>query len=210
MRNKITLLLFGLIFSSTLFGQKFSMKILGGLTSSQISGDGIYGFAQFGGILGAETSYKIKDHLSASIGLQFNQKGARNYQSSSVYSAYRLRVNYLEVPFTLNYQIDRFTINPGLYFGVKINQKERNTFGAIEPYHEFKPFDFGLQLGVAYTINDNWDVEGRFQNSILPVRNHANEQAYPPALFVFGTWHQKMLSQGQFFTSLSLVLKYRI
>ncbi|WP_107040157.1 porin family protein [Brumimicrobium mesophilum] len=211
LKNLTFILLLGLTFlTPNLFSQKFSLGIIGGLTSSQISGDGIYGFAQFGGIAGADVNYPFNETWSATFGLQFNQKGARNYQSQSVYSPYRLRVNYVEAPLVLNYHFNKFKFNAGLYLGVKVNQNERNSFGLTEPYREFKSLDIGLQLGVNYEIKENWQLELRFQNSIFPVRDHILNQAFPPALFIVGDWHQKYLNKGQFFTSLSLTLRYEI
>lgn len=192
------------------YGQRFSLGIIGGVTSSQISGDGIYGFAQFGVVVGADVNYEINEDWSASLGLQFNQKGARNYRSETVYSAYRLRANYVEAPFMVNYHLNKWQFNAGLYLGVKVNHKERNSFGPVDPVRNFKALDIGGQLGVNYSFKEDWQVELRFQNSLIPVRDHKIDQAYPPSLFVIGEWHQKMLDKGQYFTSLSLILRYSI
>lgn len=210
-KKALPLLFLSLLLSTTnSLAQNFSLGIIGGVTSSQISGDGIYGFAQFGILAGADVSYKFNEDWSATLGLQFNQKGARNYHSESVYSAYRLRVNYIEVPLILNYQLNKFQINGGIYLGAKINQKERNSFGPVDPLREFKPLDLGIQLGVNYELKENWVLELRFQNSVLPARKHNLNQVYPPSLFVLGDWHQKILDKGQYYTSLSLVMRYII
>jgi hypothetical protein len=191
-------------------GQKFSLGIIGGVTSSQISGDGIYGFSQFGAIAGADVNYSFNEIWSASFGLQFNQKGARNFQSKPVSSPYRLRVNYVEAPVVVNYHFKKFQFSAGLYLGVKVNQKERNSFGSVDPIRNFKPFDFGGQLGINYEIKENWQVELRFQNSLFAARDHLSNQVYPPALFILGDWHQNYLNKGQYFTSLSLILRIAI
>jgi hypothetical protein len=210
-KKALSLLVLSLLISTTnCFGQNFRLGIIGGLTSSQISGDGIYGFSQFGAIAGADVNYKFNESWSASFGLQFNQKGARNFQSQTVYSAYRLRVNYIEAPVMVNYHLNKLQFSAGLYLGVKVNQKERNSFGAVDPVRNFKSFDFGGQLGVNYEIKENWQVELRFQNSLIPVRDHLANQVYPPNLFVLGDWHQKILDQGQYYTSLSLVVRWSI
>lgn len=212
MLNKpaLILLLSLLISSEKSFAQKFSLGIIGGASSSQISGDGIHGFAQFGGLFGADVEYKLNELWSLSMGMQFNQKGARNYKSKSVYSAYRLRTNYLEMPIILHYKIEQFKIHAGMYLGAKINHKERNSFGPIDPVREFNTLELGFQLGVNYRLNTDWQVELRFQNSILPVRAHELNQVYPPSWFILGEWHQEILNKGQYFTSLSLVFRYNL
>lgn len=210
-KKALTLLFLSFLLSPTnSFSQKFSLGIIGGVTSSQISGDGIHGFAQFGALAGADVNYSFNETWSATFGLQFNQKGARNYQSKTVYSAYRLRVNYVEAPLVFNYHIKKLQFSAGFYLGVKVNQKERNSFGPVDPVREFKPLDFGMQLGINYEIKENWQLELRFQNSLIPVRNHLANQVYPPALFVLGDWHQDYLNKGQFYTSLSLLVRWSI
>lgn len=190
--------------------QKFKMGIIGGVTSSQISGDGFYGFNQFGGIAGIEVSYKINKNWSSALGLQFNQKGARTYLTEKNSILYKLRVNYVEVPFTFKYRLDKFQLGTGLYFGVKTNQKESSSNEKIHQGWEFKPFDFGGQVALNYLITENWQVELRYQNSFIPVRKHKATQAYSPSLFIFGDWHQNMLNKGQYFSSLSLVFRFTI
>ncbi|HZH86279.1 MAG TPA: porin family protein [Brumimicrobium sp.] len=212
MNQKLIILLFLSCFISVQqsYGQKFSLGIIGGATSSQISGDGFYGFAQFGAIAGADVNYQINADWSAVFGLQFNQKGARTYQSKKTSIIYKLRVNYIEAPITINYKFNKVQLSAGLYLGVKTNQEESTSFGPIDPVHPFKTFDFGGQLGINYAITDDWQIEFRFQNSLLPVRDHKGPQAYSPALFILGDWHQNMLNKGQYYTSLSLILRYTI
>lgn len=210
-RSFLLILLFScLIYSENSTAQKFTLGIIGGTSSSQISGDGFYGFAQFGLMAGADVTYKINDKWSANFGLQFNQKGARTYPSKKTSAVYRLRVNYIEAPLTLNYHINSFRVSTGFYLGVKINQKERTSFGPVDPERPFKTFDFGGQLSIGYQFLEQWEVALRLQNSLAPVRDHKLTQAYSPALFLFGDWHQNMLNKGQYFTHLSLILRYTI
>lgn len=188
--------------------QRFSLGVLGGITSSQISGDGIFGFNQFGGIAGVEVNYKIDEKWYTSLGMQFNQMGARTYASKKTSIVYRLRVNYIEMPLLVSYHFTHLYFRAGVYLGVKTNQKERNSFGPVDPKREFRSIDFGGQLGLGYKFTPNWQVELFFQNSVIPVRPHRLDQPIPPALFTLGQWHQKLLAKGQYFTSLSLVVKY--
>lgn len=194
----------------TVNAQRFTLNLVGGITSSQISGDGNYGFAQFGGVLGAEVNYNWNDKWSTSLGLEVNQKGARTYQKKTSYNAYRLRVNYAEVPVVMNYSYRKWQFRLGLYGGVRINSKERDSYGDITPKREFYPFELGVLAEIAYSFHPQWSLGLRFQNSILPVRDHQTEQLKAPSLFVLGDWHQELLNQGQYYTSLSLLIKYTI
>ncbi len=190
------------------YAQQFSARVNGGLTSSQISGDGAYGFVQFGAIIGGEVGLSFNNDWSTSFGIRFNQKGSRIHKSNNSINTYRLRVNFIEAPLLLQYSLNELSFAVGPVLGVMINQKERTQFGQIENPRSFDPFELGFEFNVGYEIAEEVTLKLLYQNSILAVRDHPIDQAYPPANFVLGSLHQKLLDQGQYFTSLSLVVCY--
>lgn len=208
MKLRLIILFCGAVFS--LCAQKFEGRIGAGLTASQISGDGAYGFVQFGAMAGGEVSYVFNNEWKGVFGLRFNQKGSRIYKSKNSVDTYRLRVNYIEAPILARYTFEKLSLGVGPVLGVKINQRERTQFGEIEDPRVFDPLELGLEFNVDYQLKEKWNVRLLYQNSVLAVRDHQVDQAFPPALFVLGTWHQKMLNQGQYFTSLSIVLTYQL
>jgi hypothetical protein len=193
---------------NTAQAQQFSARVNGGLTASQISGDGAYGFVQFGAMIGGEVGLAFNDEWSSSFGIRFNQKGSRIYKSNNSINTYRLRVNFIEAPLLLQYSLQKLTFAAGPVLGVMINQKERTQFGQIENLRAFDPFELGFEFNIGYEIKEGLRLRLLYQNSILAVRDHSIDQAFPPANFVLGSLHQKMLDQGQYFTSLSLVVCY--
>jgi hypothetical protein len=197
-----------LVSSHQVTAQQFTAQINVGLTSSQISGDGAYGFGQFGAIAGGEVAFEFNDDWKASFGIRFNQKGSRIYKTKTSINTYRLRVNYIEAPLLIHYSLDDFSFGAGPVLGIKVNQKERTQFGEVQDSREFDPLELGLEVNIGYRIDDKWGLRLLYQNSILAVRDHPIDQAYPPANFVIGSFHQKILDQGQYFTSLSLLLSY--
>lgn len=208
MRLKASILVLLAVFFQHAKAQQFSTKVFGAATSSQISGDGAYGFVQFGAMAGGEVGLDLDKNWGASFGIRFNQKGSRIYKTKNSINTYRLRVNYIEAPLLIRYSLERISFATGPVLGVKINQKERTQFGVNQNPRIFDPFELGLEINIEYELSEKWSARLLYQNSILAVRNHAIDQAFPPALFVLGTFHQKMLNQGQYFTSLSLVLCY--
>lgn len=190
--------------------QTFSGNLIGGISSSQASGDGTEGFVQFGVYAGIGAEATINEEWSLHANLMFNQKGARVYKSSNSIKTYRLRVNYVELPILLDYKYQKFSGQFGPYLGVKINQKERTEFGVVENPRQFELFDVGIQAQISYQLKERFKLSLAFQNSILPVRPHASQLAYPPSNFVLGEWHQKQLDKGQYFTTLMLFLSYRL
>jgi hypothetical protein len=190
--------------------QTFSGNLVGGISSSQASGDGTEGFVQFGVYAGIGAEAKLNDTWSLHGNLMFNQKGARVYKSSNSINTYRLRVNYVELPILIDYNYQKFSGQLGPYLGVKINQKEQTQFGVIENPREFELFDIGIQAQLSYQLKERFTLSLAFQNSILPVRPHDAQMAFSPANFVLGEWHQKQLDKGQYFTTLMLFLSYRL
>jgi hypothetical protein len=196
------------LFSIQSYAQTFTGNLIGGLSSSQISGDGTNGFVQFGAYAGIGAEATINESWSLHGNLLFNQKGARVYKSSNNFNTYRLRVNYIEFPILLDYKYQKISGQLGPYLGVKINQKERTQFGITENAREFKSFDFGIQAQISYQLKERFKLSLAFQNSILPVRQHDSQMAFPPSNFVLGEFHQKLLNKGQYFTTLMLYLSF--
>lgn len=178
-----------------------------GMTSSQISGDGFYGFGQFGGYIGLGLRSPLSEQWSISGRLALNQKGARKYQNAD-FTTYRLRVNYVEVPLLLHCSYQQWTLGSGLGINYRINHHERSMFGDITPERTFKPIEFAFYFMIEYALNENFHIGIGYQNSILPARDHANTQVFPPNNFILGDWHHEILNKGQFFTALQLKSTY--
>lgn len=190
--------------------QTFSGNLIGGISSGQTSGDGAAGYRQFGLYAGVGAEARISEKWRLHGNLMFNQKGSRVYKSKNSVNTYRLRVNYVELPILLDYKYLKFSGQIGPYLGVKINQKERTQFGVIENPRPFETFDIGIQAQISYQLKERFKLSLAFQNSLLPVRPHPSQLAYPPSNFVLGEWHQKQLDKGQYFTTLMLFLSYRL
>ncbi len=190
------------------WAQSFTPSVQAGITASQISGDGAYGFVQFGGIAGGSINYNWGADWSVNFGIRANQKGARIYKSSSSINTYRLRVNYIETPLSLKYAYKSFRFSVAPVFGVKINQRERTQFGEVDNPRIFKDTEWSAQFSIQYVFKEPWSIKLSYQNSLTPVRNHKIDQAYPPSNFVLGEFHQKLLNKGQYFSALSIAAIY--
>jgi hypothetical protein len=195
--------------TSCSFGQQFTSSVNAGITSSQVSGDAAYGFVQFGVMLGGEVQYNFNPDWSLSFGIRFNQKGSRIYKTNNSVATYRLRVNYIEAPLMVHYKMQALSFGLGPILGIKINQRERTQFGVEENPREFNQLELGMEVNGRYEITARLSLCLLYQNSILPVRDHLIDQAFQPSNFVLGEWHQQWLNEGQFFSSLSLLVIYR-
>lgn len=87
-----------------------------GLNLTQVDGDEVYGFKRIGANLGAGAMIPFAKNWDVSVEATFNQKGAYQkiqYPDDSLNGAYKLRLNYAEVPVIVHYT-DKNFISAGL------------------------------------------------------------------------------------------------
>ena len=93
----------------------------------QIDGDEVYGYHKFGLNIGASAIIPFSNNFSVSIENIFNQKGA--YQKPRFEEpnngAYKLNLNYLEVPILGHYE-DKNKVNFGYLAGRSGSRKPKN------------------------------------------------------------------------------------
>ncbi len=194
----------------------YDSDVVVGITASQISGDGLSGFEQFGFHFGGLVNTSLGDQWDLHTGLIWNQKGSRSYKSDDNIIVYRLRANYLEVPvlFRVNLEIARFEIDYffaeiGPTFNFLTNYRERTSAETISN-RPFRPFELAGVASFGFHLLDDLSLVLQLQNSILPVRPHLVGMSLPPSNFVIGDWHNRLYELGQYFTSLSLQIRYRL
>lgn len=191
----------------------YELDLVGGITSSQISGDGLAGFSQFGLHLGGLINSELNDHWELNFGLIWNQKGARSYQSFPSLIVYRLRANYIEIPLLFRYKInyddlDYFFVEAGISVNRLAHYRERTSAESITD-RPFRNFELSGVGNIGYQFMDEWALVIQFQNSILPVRPHLVDMALPPANIILGDIHRRLYELGQYYTTLSLQVRYR-
>lgn len=158
------------IIASSVFAQNFDAGFIGGFTTSQISGDGLAGFDKGGARIGAYISYPINKKLNYQIEMQYLQKGSREPAKKNSVSNYTMNLHYLELPFTLNYELKNgLILESGVGAGVLFSYSEEDAFG---PLGGIAPNTLGLDFicGFQYQFLNNLSINLRYGNSILPIR----------------------------------------
>lgn len=185
----------------------FDAGVVAGLNTSQISGDDLSGFHQFGLNGGLFVSSDVSDNVSLELQMAFSQKGSRKTPNPEVgnYRSYNLRVNYIDLPLMLRYSFEGFGLFAGPLFGAQIGQvKEEDQNGKILQAGRpgFKPYDLGVHLGLGYRFGEKFSMDLRFSNSVLAARKFAG-----------GTTNSRgtgqYLNRGQYHTLVTFLLKYR-
>jgi hypothetical protein len=181
--------------------QSFHAAIKGGIAATQVSGDNLGGFDQFGGTIGGVVGIPLSEKLDLNLEILFVQKGSRKVADpdNEDYKEYLLRLNYFEFPLLLQYKhSDRIALEAGPILGVLVSAKEEDELGPFN-WNEPRPFDkteIGAGGGIVYNFAKNWAVVSRFETSILPIRPHQSGQTYQ--------WNR-----GQYNTVLLFMLQYR-
>lgn len=176
-----------LLFSYTrLFCQenKFILGFNIGFNSTQVSGDDLAGFDQFGGYGGLSISRKINEDSFWQFQIAFSQKGSRKPSDpNGNNSIYVIRLNYIDVPIIYTTPIAKKWFNNillelGVVNSYLINYTERNTLGNVFPVRPFDKYELSGMMGMGYEMKKNIHFTLRYYNSILPIRNHQSNATY--------------------------------
>jgi len=168
----------------------FQGGIAGGFTMTQISGDNLAGFDQFGISAGPFIRREISGAGAVRMEINFTQKGSRKIPDpeNGDYNEYRLRLNYAEVPLLYEHRYKDIVFQGGLYVGFLLGWKEETQFGDLiildqnQKPLEFEDLDVGMALGLYYEVTEKFFVSGRYTGSLLPVRKHPSGQTLSQAL----------------------------
>jgi hypothetical protein len=161
--------------------QAFKAGVSFGMTTSQISGDGLGGWDKFGITGGAFVSAPLSSKNGFRIGINYADKGSRTKRDTLNFNTFAYRLRYVEVPVQYSFQNGPFTFLSGLYYGRLIRQDILANSLTYEVIPAFRNFDVGLALGATLQMGDHFFIEGKFSTSIIPTRpspNFANPNSY--------------------------------
>jgi hypothetical protein len=183
MRHLLLLFLF-ICAIQVAWAQKFNSGLQFGLNTSQITGDNLAGYNKAGLTAGIWVNRQITERMSIWMELSYLPKGSKklNSPSDSVPDYYRLHLNYIEVPISINYRVHpKMSIETGISCGAYISHTEEDVNGDISgiygPREQFKSTDISFNAGLNWHFNSKWMLNVRNANSIFPVRNH-DQQTY--------------------------------
>lgn len=203
-----TLLL--LVLARPVHGQEYAFEAgaAAGLNTSQISGDNLSGFHQFGLATGLFVARPLSEKSELDLQILFSQKGSRKTPNAEKgdYTSYNLRVNYIDLPLSFHYELADLDLFGGPYLGARVgSSKESDHNGPIESAGRpgFEPYDIGVQGGLSYRWTEKLAMDLRFSNSVLAAREHTGNSTANRGTAGY-------LNRGQYHTVVSFLVKYRI
>jgi hypothetical protein len=191
-----------LLFSSlSLTAQRFNGGILVGASASQVDGDGYGGYNRLGAIAGTWVSYALNQNVTLRTELKFIQKGSYkkfNDEFGGVLGLYSLRLNYIEMPFLVEYHFrDDFIPFAGFSFGYLWKAYESDANGSFpnEEIASFRKFESTGIAGVEYVFSPRFSFCAAYSYSVYPIRPHKGNITY-------------RLNQGQYNNALQFYFRY--
>ncbi len=154
--------------------QGFGGGIYAGISTTQITGDGIVGFNKVGAWGGGFTDYRFTPRSTLQLELSFIQKGSRQaptVKNNNIFILYNL--NMLEIPVMYRwYGIKNMSIELGTQAGVVLSSVET---GTLLPENRnaaiYNRFEWSGAAGLSYFFwKGKIEVNARYSNSILSLR----------------------------------------
>lgn len=175
--NKLIGGLLILVLSLTCSAQKFKGGITGGISASQIDGDGYGGFNKAGFVLGGFVNTDLSEKWIGQFEINYTQKGSKDPPNHKIgkFNITVVQLDYIEIPVLVRHNFNKIGVEGGLYYGRLVRNKQRDANGQVTPQitgiGPFKGSELGYQLGLTYNLNDKFLVSWRQSASVLPIAN---------------------------------------
>ncbi len=187
--------------ASAALSQNFNGGLLAGLSATQVDGDGHGGYNRAGLAAGVWVGRNISPELALRTELKFLQKGSHKQfkdDIGSVIGFYSLRLNYIEMPYLLEYRFrDNIIPFAGLSIGFLWKATESTMEGPFpeEDVDQFRKVELAGTAGIEYLINKHFSFCTSISYSAIPVRPHKGNISY-------------RLNRGQYNNVLQFYLRY--
>ena len=196
MGGKILFVLIILI-SNNVKSQNFKGGIIGGIATTQVSGDNLGGYNKAGLCIGVFTQLPISPISNIKMEMEYIQKGSRNPKLNQN-GIPDISTSYLEIPISLNYnQNELLSIESGIQTAFLLSSKDNDVNGSVNSDPPFDKTDISAFIGIYYHYSEKMSLNTRLGNSVLPIRGYDTER-----IFIF--------KRGQYNTVLSFTIHYII
>ena len=171
------LFLLGFVIQYAAHGQIIKGTVIAGGSLTQVEGDEIKGWSQFGFSGGLGAIVPFAGHWGFNLETLFSQKGSfqkKQFDSDSLTNEYRLRLNYFEVPVYLTYtDKDVVTFGLGGYWSRLVSARENEHSGNQDPYIDtvkFNNSDMGFLVDIKVRIWKHLHINVRYSQSLMAIR----------------------------------------
>lgn len=177
--RKVTLMLLMIILLGSVSpasGQRIRGGPVLGFNVTQVDGDEIYGYRKYGLHGGAAGTVPLKNNFLFTLETLYSQKGANQPRNISSYRKYRLELEYVEIPFYLQYNDrDIFTVGAGFAFAKLVGVKEwekgvRTSTMLLGSNALYDREDYLVLVDLKFRLIQRLSMNVRFQYSMDKIR----------------------------------------
>lgn len=166
-----------LLLSLSAHAQSFNAGLVGGLSGTQLDGDGLSGFNKLGLYAGAYVNREINDRWSWQFEMAYSQKGSRRVVKPETLDDgpwIRLQMHYIDVPLLVIWDFrDDIAIEGGvsgnLLLSYAYNDLRNNQLNT-----NFSRFESAILLGARYQVQAQLYVFARANYSLFSIDPNAN------------------------------------
>lgn len=189
------LLIITLMTHTSVFGQRIKGMAIAGGNLTQVEGDEIKGWSQFGFSGGLGAIFPIKN-WGINIETLYSQKGS--FQKAQFdderTGEYRLRLNYFEIPVYATYtDKDVISFGAGGYYAGLLSAREEIHSGNVAPYTDtvsFNNYDIGFLIDVRFRVWKPLHLSVRYSQSITSIRAREYVPSAPSEPFTRQEYNQ--------------------
>lgn len=159
---------------------RFSARLHGGFSATQVHGDQISGFNKFGLCAGATVDIRRSERQGVQWGILYAQKGSRRVPDTKNgdYNSWRYRFTYIDLPL-----IRAWNPTPDWWWGAGIQPSvlvsaEEDFYGngySELSYLKLNAVDVGAVLQAGYNVSEASTVEVRLSQSLLPISERPDQ-----------------------------------
>lgn len=218
MKKEFLLFIICVSLFTSLHAQRFKAGALAGIVTSQVDGDTYAGYNKAGMLVGGFVASKFSDvsKWSVSFEITYIQKGSRKtpHPDKGDFADYKLKLNYVEVPLLVKYDVGRvidtsglrgmhFTFIGGVAIGTLIYSAEWDAFGPLSGGTPFQKKDVPVILGLNYSFSKHIGFDVRTEYSLFPVRKGGTSSYYQ-------NWTSNFFKPGYYNNLIIFLFRYRI
>lgn len=187
--------------------KRFYLGLSAGLTGCQVHGDSYSGYNKLGFMGGLFIHYKWFQNVIPQLGIIYIQKGSRHIPDSVDMSQYLLRLHFVEIPLNIKFLFlkKKLFLTLGHSVGYLFNYYEEKDYLNITNTVHNEKFEFSINTGLGYQINDKINIELRANNGYTPFRYFAL-----PSTIYYNNPIARLFNKGLYNNILELIFTYHI
>ena len=165
-----------LLTAGILSAQNFKAGAIGGISTSQVSGDQLGGFNKVGVKLGSFVNHPINLATRGELAMYYIDKGSNDLNSN-----FRIDLSYIETSWCVQKSSKGFIYEGGLLFSVLLDGKTYDIYGYEDvTKSDYNKFDIGAKLAAGIKLKPSLFMFWEITNSLpfTPIQDHPGGATY--------------------------------